>query len=91
MWSHPDDLHSNLSPCLLCRLFNHSTSKGPLVLLHEIDLCVVGISSLDFGGPHYTSLGVGSMEATTHVIHISAAADGFPEPPQAKCLVLLST
>ena len=67
---------------MLCRLFNHSQAGGPLALLHEIDLCVVGIASLSFGGLHHTSLAVGSMEATTHVINLNIADDQYLEPPQ---------
>ena len=52
------------------------------MLLHEVDLCVVGISSLAFCGAHHTSLAVGSMEATTHVIHVGEAGTGDPEPPE---------
>lgn len=67
---------------MLFRLFHHSQAGGPLVLLHEIDLCIVGIASLSFGGAHHTSLAVGSMEATTHVINLNIADDGYLEPPQ---------
>ena len=67
---------------MMFRLFNHSQAGAPLILLYEIDLCVVGIASLSFGGPHHTSLAVGSMEATTHVINLNTADDGFLEPPQ---------
>lgn len=73
--------HCNAS-CMLCRLFNHSQAGQPLVLLHEIDLCVVGIASLAFGGAHHASLAVGSVEATTHVINLNMAEDGYLEPPQ---------
>lgn len=48
---------------------------------------MVGISSLAFGGVHHTSLAVGSMEATTHIVHMDAAAGGYPEPPQVKAFV----
>lgn len=77
---------------MLYRLFNHSQAGGPLVLLHDIDLCIVGIASLSFGGPHHTSLAVGSMEATTHVINLDIAEDGYLEPPQVllrQCVLYL--
>ena len=77
--------------CLLHRLFKHSQDGGQLSLLHEVDLCVMGISSLTLGGPSHTHLAAGSVEATTHVIDMSAAADGYPEPPQVVCLLLLVT
>ena len=67
---------------MMFRLFNHSQAGGPLVLLHELDLCVIGIASLSFGGPHHTSLAVGSMEATTHLINLNTAGEGYLEPPQ---------
>lgn len=51
-------------------------------MLHEVDLCVVGIASLAFGGAHHTSLAVGSLEATSHVIDLTMAQDGYLEPPQ---------
>ena len=55
-------------------------------MLHEVDLCVVGVSSLAFGGPHHTSLAVGSMEATTHMMQLTHSPDGLPEPPQVTWL-----
>ncbi len=66
------------------RLFSHSDKGGPLSLLHELDLCVVGVSSLAFGGTHHTSLAVGSMEATTHMVQLTHSDDGLPEPPQVR-------
>ena len=78
--------------CMLCRLFTHSQAGSPLVLLHEVDLCVVGVASLCFGGLHYTSLAVGSMEATTHLLNLDVADDGYLEPPQvmtARALLLV--
>ena len=67
-----------------CRLFSHSDKGGPLSLLHELDLCVVGVSSLAFGGTHHTSLAVGSMEATTHMVQLTNSDDGLLEPPQVQ-------
>lgn len=67
---------------MLRRLFHHSQAGAPLVLLHEVDLCIVGVASLCFGGLHHTSLAVGSMEATTHVLKLDVADDGYLEPPQ---------
>ena len=72
--------------CPCCRLFSHSDAGKPLVMLHEVDLCVVGVSSLAFGGPHHTSLAVGSMEATTHMMQLTHSPDGLPEPPQVTWL-----
>jgi len=66
------------------RLFSHSDKGGPLSLLHELDLCVVGVSSLAFGGTHHTSLAVGSMEATTHMVQLTHSDNGLPEPPQVQ-------
>lgn len=73
-----------------CRLFSHSDKGGSLSLLHELDLCVVGISSLAFGGTHHTSLAVGSMEATTHMVQLTHSDDGLPQPPQVQTSSLFS-
>ena len=51
-------------------------------MLHEVDVSVVGICSLAFGGAHGTKLAVGSMEASTHMIQL-AHADGAQSPPEA--------
>ncbi|KAA6420486.1 MAG: hypothetical protein FRX49_09647 [Trebouxia sp. A1-2] len=72
--------------CPIIRLFSHSDKGGSLSLLHELDLCVVGISSLAFGGTHHTSLAVGSMEATTHMVQLTHSDDGLPQPPQVSQL-----
>ncbi len=53
-------------------------------MLHELDLYVVGVSSLAFGGTNHTSLAVGSMEATTHMVQLTHSDDGLPEPPQVQ-------
>ena len=74
---------------LACRLFSHSDKGGPLSLLHELDLCVVGVSSLAFGGTHHTDLAVGSMEATTHMVRLTHSDDGLPEPPQVQSFFFL--
>lgn len=79
--TNPLTAHSTAA-LLHCRLFSHSNTPGPLSLLHEVDLCVVGVVSLEFGGQHHTSLAVGSMEATTHTVLLTHSADGLPEPPQ---------
>jgi len=84
-----------LHPCphmrhlLACSLFSHSDKGGPLSLLHELDLCVVGVSSLAFGGTHHTNLAVGSMEATTHMVHLTHSDNGLPEPPQVESFFFL--
>ena len=49
-----------------------------------LDLCVVGVSSLAFGGTHHTSLAVGSMEATTHMVQLTHYDGGLPELPQVQ-------
>ena len=52
----------------LCRLYEHSSKAEQLTLLREVDLCVVGVCSMAWGGHHHTTLAVGSFEATTHAV-----------------------
>ena len=39
---------------MACRLYEHSRKTEQLTLLREVDLCVVGVCSLAWGGPHHT-------------------------------------
>lgn len=74
--------HSGLTGdfAALYRLYEHSKNGQQLALLREVDLCVVGVCSMAFGGPHHTSLAVGSFEATTHLIDFPQALLTSSEP-----------
>ena len=67
-------------------MFSHSEAGQPLALLHEVDIAVVGICSLAFGGAHYTKLAVGSMEASTHIVQLAHSANGLHNPPEVRAL-----
>lgn len=55
-------------------------------MVREVDLCVVGVCSLAFGGPHHSTLAVGSSEATTHLVQLPDALLTTSEPHEARSL-----